>query len=217
MSNRQRDMPSIVFADNNPLESEQRIPSGNLDVNFAILRNASPVSALSRLFRGGSRGWLTLRHFADSRIPREDQVARSECRIFKIRCAYRKDLPARNAWPEHSYRAHSRKLVPQAPMVLRRGREPYAVVGGRIGPVAENEDDFVLDVDRNTAEHRPRDGRDGTKGIQYEVVRHRLASPGREDHIVAWIGNVAMTVVRHSEVTPERRHRRTRSEAGSSG
>jgi hypothetical protein len=107
--------------------------------------------------------------------------------------------------------------MPQAPMVLRRGREPYAVVGGRIGPVAEDEDDFVLDVDRNTAEHRPSDGRDGTKGFQHEIVRYRLASLGREDPIVAWIGNMAMTVIGHSEATSRKTPRLTRSEADSSG
>ena len=64
-------------------------------------------------------------------------------------------------------------------MVLLRCRDPHAVVA--IFPVAQDEYDSLLNVDRCTAKHRPGPGVDTGKLIEHEFERERLRLPNGEE------------------------------------
>ncbi len=59
-----------------------------------------------------------LRHFPDSRISREDKLARAQSGLFEILRVGREDLPAGHPLSELLNRAHVRKLPPQTLVVL---------------------------------------------------------------------------------------------------
>ena len=64
-------------------------------------------------------------------------------------------------------------------MVLLRCRDPHAVVA--ILPVAEDENDSLLNVDRCAAKHRPRPRLEAGQFIEHELEWDCLRLPNREE------------------------------------
>ena len=63
-----------------------------------------------------------------------------------------KNLPARHLLPQHSDGSHVGELPPQTPVLVFGCSEPHPVVCRLITLVAEDEDNLVLNVDREAAE-----------------------------------------------------------------
>src|SRR6185437_1151069 len=64
-----------------------------------------------------------------------------------------------------------RKLATQTVVMLSYRRQPYAIVFRRILTVPKKENDFVVDVNRQTTEHRSCSGTHGRDRFQHEFVR----------------------------------------------
>ena len=106
--------------------------------------------------------------------PGEHQLAGVHRGLFEITRVRGKHLPAGHRRAEDLNRSHLRKLATQAVVVLRRRRQPDAVVGSFVARVAQDEHDLVLHVDRETAEHRSRHRRDRTRARR---ARTRAEAP----------------------------------------
>ena len=79
------------------------------------------------------------RHLADKRIASEHELAGVHRGLFEITRVRGKHLPARHLRAEDLNRSHVRKLATQAVVVLRRRREPDAVVGSFVARVAQDD------------------------------------------------------------------------------
>ncbi len=106
----------------------------------------------------------------------EDQLTGKQGGLLEIRRTGGKHLPARDGLAEHLDGSHVREIAAQARVVLFGGREPDAVVGGRVLPVAQDEDDPGAHVDRQAAEHGAGVRRKGGDGLQHELVRDGLSA-----------------------------------------
>jgi hypothetical protein len=129
----------------------------------------------------GSPVALWFRHFPNARIARENELACPKRGFFEVRFIGRQKLPVRHLSAEERDRSHTRKLLAQAVVVLGRGCEPNPVVTWVARTVTQNEHDLVLDINRYTAEHRPRERCDRCKCVQHELVRRRFAAPAAHD------------------------------------
>src|ERR1017187_8964853 len=124
------------------------------------------------------------RRFADSRVPGNDQLAGAQRRLLEIRRIDRKDLPARYLLAECLNGSHVRELAAQTLVALFGSGEPYPVVGGLVALVAQYEDDLVLNVDREAAEHGTGLGRRRGDRVEHELMRDGLAPLDGEAGIV---------------------------------
>src|ERR1700674_3023621 len=100
--------------------------------------------------------------FSDSRVICENEVAGVERSFFEIRRVHRKNLPARHLFTQDLDGAHVGKIWTQARVMRDRGGKPYSVVGGLTGFVAKDEDNFLININRQAAEHRSSPGRQGS-------------------------------------------------------
>src|ERR1017187_321200 len=94
------------------------------------------------------------RRLPNSRIPCKNEFAGAHRRFLEILSIGRKDLPARHLLPQHLNGSHVGELPPQTLVMLLGGGEPHSVVGRLVRLVAEDEDDFVLNVEGEASEHR---------------------------------------------------------------
>jgi hypothetical protein len=86
-----------------------------------------------------------------------------------------KNLLARHILPQHLDGSHVGELPPQTPVLVFGGSEPHPVVCRLITFVAEDEDNLVLNVDREAAEHGARLGRQRSDCVELEFMWNRLA------------------------------------------
>src|SRR5271170_4207504 len=115
------------------------------------------------------------RHLPDSRISCENEFAGAERSLLEILSIGGEDLPAGHFLTKHLNGAHVGEGSPQTLVVLLGGGEPYPVVCrlARFVFVPEDEDDLVFHIDCQAAEHRVSSRRQGSKRIEYKLMRHR--------------------------------------------
>jgi hypothetical protein len=94
-----------------------------------------------------SRGAPCSRCVPDSRISREDKLARAQRSLFEILRVGREDLPACHLLSEQLNRTHIRELQPQTDVVFLGSGEPPSDVCRPIALVAGDEDNLVLNVE----------------------------------------------------------------------
>lgn len=73
---------------------------------------------------------------------------------------------------------HSWELAAQALVVLFGSGEPHSIVGSPLAPVAQDEDNLVLNVECEAAEHGAGLGRQRSDRFEHELMRYGLALPG---------------------------------------
>jgi translation initiation factor IF-1 len=71
-------------------------------------------------------------------------------------------------------------------MVLFGGGKPHSIVCGLVAFVAQYEDNLVLNVDREAAEHGAGLGRECGDRLQHELMRDSLALFDGEERVVQW-------------------------------
>lgn len=71
-------------------------------------------------------------------------------------------------------------------MVLLGGGKPHSIVCGLVAFVAQYEDNLVLNVDREAAEHGTGLGRECGDRLQHELMRDSLALFDGEERLVRW-------------------------------
>ena len=89
------------------------------------------------------------------------------------------------------------ELPAQTLMVLLGGGEPHPVVCRLVAFVAKDEDNLVLNVDREAAEHGAGLGQQRSDGVEHEFVRNRLALFDGEDGVVQREEGRIATRLRH--------------------
>jgi len=109
-------------------------------------------------------------NFPDSRIHRQDKIVGVQRCFLKILRIGWKNLPARHLLPQHLDGSHVGELPPQTPVLVFGYSEPHPVVCRLITFVAEDEDNLVLNVDREAAEHGARLGRQRSDCVEHEFV-----------------------------------------------
>ena len=86
-------------------------------------------------------------------------------------------LPPGHRFPKNTDGSHIRKILAQTCMVLDRRGEPHAIVVRGIVPlVPKGAHNLVLDINRQTAKHGVRPGRQRSQRIEHELVGDVLAS-----------------------------------------
>src|SRR5271156_856420 len=141
---------------------------------FRILGQIRSLRRFLRFLAGRFRAFPRTRDLADSRIPGNDKVAGEQRRLFEIRRIGGKDLPACHFFPQHLNGSHVREIAAQALMVFLGSGEPDSVVRGFIRLVAKDEDNLVLNIDGQAAEHRPGHGGQGSNRVEHELMRDRF-------------------------------------------
>lgn len=101
-------------------------------------------------------------------------------RFLEIRSIGRKHLPARDLLSQHLNGPQIRKLAAQRRVVLFSGAEPHPVVGSRLALVAQYQNNFVLNINREAPEHEIGPGREFHKGVEHKFMRDSFALPGGE-------------------------------------
>src|SRR6185437_4019621 len=101
-----------------------------------------PSLAARRRPTGGLGDGLSLRDLADPRVALANEPARPQCRGLEVRIVGGQELPLRGFPAEHPDRPHPRKFPAQALVMLRRRRQPYAVVSRQIALVAQYQHDL---------------------------------------------------------------------------
>ena len=109
-----------------------------------------------------------------------------------------KDLPARHLLPQHLDGSHVGELPPQTPVLVFGGGKPHPVVCRLITFIAEDEDNLVLNVDREAAEHGARLGRQRSDRVEHEFMRDRLAMLDGERGVVQREEGSIATGLRHA-------------------
>ena len=109
-----------------------------------------------------------------------------------------KNLPARHFLPQHLDGSHVGELPPQTPVMVFGGSEPHPVVCRLITFVAEDEDNLVLNVDREAAEHGARLGRQRSDRVEDEFMWDRLARLAGEQGVVQREEGRIATGLRHA-------------------
>src|SRR5271166_3391005 len=150
-----------------------------------------------RPLRPGSRGPSHPWHLADSRIPGDNELARAQHRLLEIRRIGRKVLPASDVFPEYLNRSHIRKLASKTFVVLLGGGEPNSVICRLVALVAENEDNLVLNVNREAAKHGASPGQQRSNRVQHKLVGYDLAMLGGEERVAQKQGGRITTRLRH--------------------
>jgi hypothetical protein len=79
-------------------------------------------------------------------------------RFLEVTLIGRQNLPTGHRGAKHSNRPHVGEFTAQAVVVLGRGGQPHAVIGGMIAMIAQDQHDLFFHVDRETPEHRLGDG-----------------------------------------------------------
>jgi len=69
-------------------------------------------------------------------------------------------------------------------MVLPRGGKPHPVIRRVLRPVAEEQNNFVLNIDRQGAEHGPGMERQRAKRLEHELMGRCLARLTREESVI---------------------------------
>lgn len=96
--------------------------------------------------------------------------------LFEIWRVGRENLPAFHLFPQHFDGSHAGKLAPKTVVVLHGRGQPHSVIFRLAGLVAQDEDDLVLDVDGEAAEHGPRAGKQRGDCVEHEFVRDGFAA-----------------------------------------
>lgn len=109
-----------------------------------------------------------------------------------------KNLPARHLLPQHLDGSHVGELPPQTPVLVFGCSEPHPVVCRLITFVAEDEDNLVLNVDREAAEHGARLGRQRSDRVEHEFMWDRLARLDVEQGVVQRKEGRVATGLRHA-------------------
>src|SRR5208337_1761565 len=122
---------------------------------------------------------------------------RAQHRLLEIRRIGRKDLPASDVFPEYLNRSHIRKLAPQTFVVLLGGGEPHTVVCRLLALVAKDQDNLVLNVDREAAKHGASPGQQRSDRVQHKLVGYNLALLGGEERVAQREGGRIGTRLRH--------------------
>lgn len=144
-----------------------------------------------------SRGAPRPRYLPDSRISRKDKPAGAQRSLFEILRVGREDLPACHLLPEHLNRAHVRELPPQTLVVFLGRGQPHSVVCRPIALVTEDEDNLVLNVDREAAKHGASLGRQRRDRVEHELMRDSLTLLDGEERILKRKGGFIATGLRH--------------------
>ena len=129
--------------------------------------------------RARPRYFASLGDLADARIAGTNESAGPQRGVLEVRRIDGKDLPVRGFVSEQLNRPHRREVALQAHMMLGRRRQPHSVILWRIGPISQNENNLVLNVDRKTAEHWPRPGCQARERLEHELVGDDPAPLGR--------------------------------------
>jgi hypothetical protein len=120
-------------------------------------------------------------HFSDSRISGKDEFAGAQGRLLEIRGIGWKHLPAGYRLPQHLNGSHVGKLAAQALVMLFGCGKPHSVICGALGLVPEDQDDFVIHVNGEAAEHRASVRRQRSDCVEDELMRNGLALLEWED------------------------------------
>ena len=123
--------------------------------------------------------------------------------LFEIPRVSREDLPACHLLPEYLDGAHVRKLPPQTLVVLFGSGQPHSVVRRPIALVAEDEDYFVLNVDREAAKHGASLGRQWSHRVEHELMRDALPLFEGEGDVIHRKGGFIATGLRHGGKVPK--------------
>jgi len=139
--------------------------------------SSRPRVTFCRLLGVRLRGSACSGHFSDSRVACENEFAGAQRCFFEILRIGRKHLPAGHFLSQHLDGSHVGEVASQALVVLLGGGEPYAVVRGlaMFVFVPEDQNNLVLNVNRQAAEHGMSAWRERSDGVEYEFVRDRLA------------------------------------------
>lgn len=109
-----------------------------------------------------------------------------------------KNLPVRHLLPQHLDGSHVGELPLQTPVLIFGCSEPHAVVCRLITLVAKDEDNLVLNVDREAAEHGARLGRQRSDRVEHEFMWNRLARLDAEQGVVRREEGRIATGLRHA-------------------
>ncbi len=120
------------------------------------------------------------RNLTDAGITGEYEFASTHRSLLEIGRVRWQHLPPGNFLPEQLNGSHVGKLLTQALVMVVRGREPDAIVGGVSRLLAQDENNFFADVNCSATEHRARDRREFSDGVENEFVRNWFASFDRE-------------------------------------
>jgi len=82
-------------------------------------------------------------------------------------------------------------------VVLLGGGEPHTVVCRLLALVAEDEDDLVLNIDREAAKHGVSPGQQRSDRVQYKLVGYDLALLGGGDRVAQREDGRIATRLRH--------------------
>lgn len=109
----------------------------------------------------------------------------------------RKDLPARDLLPKYLNGSHVPELAAQTLVVLLGGGKPHAVVRRLVALVAQYEDNLVLNVDREAAEHGASRRRQWSDRVEHELMRDDLALLDGEEGVLQREKGRVATTLRH--------------------
>jgi hypothetical protein len=139
---------------------------------LALSAHPRPTSSAGSLLSGALPPFG---YFSNAIISRGNQLAGTYCSFLEVVCVRWNHLPVGDFLPEQLNGSHTRKLPPQTLVVFFRRRQPNAVVLGRLAPIAEDENNFLLNVYGQASEHPPRARRERFHCIEDKLVRCTLA------------------------------------------
>src|SRR5579862_716325 len=96
----------------------------------------------------------------------------------------RQNLPVGHCFPKDPDGPHVRKLLLQTLVVFDRGGEPDTVVVRILGLLAEDQDNFLPYINRETAKHRIGSWSERGKRVKHEFVRDGLARIDIDEELV---------------------------------
>ena len=167
-------------------------------LNFEFPRPAAagpPGSPLATIHSSPPLGGLSIassprpRHRPDPRVPVDDKLTGPQCGLLKIRRVGGKDLPARHFLSENADGSHIGELAAQTRVVFLRGSEPHSVVCRALAFVPEDQDNFVLNIDRQASEHGARMGRRRGNRVEHKLMRNNFALVDGKEGVIqkSWV------------------------------
>ncbi len=142
-----------------------------------------------------SRGAPCSRYLPDSLISCNDQLAGAHRGLLEVLRVRRQDLPASHLLPQNPDRAHAGNPPQTLVVFLGRG-EPYSVVCCPVVLVTEDEDNLLLNVDRQAA-NMDASRRERRDRVEHELMRDSFARLSRETGCPPGKGNFIATSFRH--------------------
>lgn len=123
--------------------------------------------------------------------------------LFEIRRIDRENLPscyllAQYLLVQHPDGSHIGESRPQTFVMFRCGGEPNAIIqrSGRL--VAKDENNFLLNIDREAAEHGASPWRQRSKGIEHKGKWNGLARLDAEEGVIGRSERFVATRLRHA-------------------